>query len=162
MTYGLDTIVGCLWRKIMNHLTFLLMLADSLHVWAAIPVFNSFSLKMSLMHFVHVTIGTMFVKVFQNWISYKKVRECICDPTQENRPNWPKGFLSVGSFKDKKGNNSKLPALIFLKFRNFVRECKCQLFMWSINFSCAEKIIKLSSEDGENFINKNWCVQKIS
>ncbi len=56
MTYGLDTIVGYLWRKIMNHLTLLSMFADSLHVWAPIPVFNLFSLKMSLMHFVHVTI----------------------------------------------------------------------------------------------------------
>ncbi len=40
----------------MNHLAFLSMLDDSLHVLAPIPVFNSFSLKLSLMHFVHVTI----------------------------------------------------------------------------------------------------------
>ncbi len=40
----------------MNRLALLSMFADSLHVWAPIPVFNSFSLKMSLMHFVHVTV----------------------------------------------------------------------------------------------------------
>ncbi len=61
MTYGLDKIVGCIWRKIMNDLTLLLMLADSLHAWAPIPVFNSFSLKMSLMHLVHVTIDMPFL-----------------------------------------------------------------------------------------------------
>ncbi len=56
MTYGHDTFVCRLWREIMNHLALLSILADSLHVWALIPIFNSFSLKMSLMHFVHVTI----------------------------------------------------------------------------------------------------------
>ncbi len=49
-----------------------------------------------------------------------------CDPTQENQPNCPKAFLSVGSFKDKKGNCSKSPEPIFLKFCNIARECKCQ------------------------------------
>ncbi len=41
----------------MNHLALLSMLADSLHMWVPIPVFNSFSLKVSLMHFVHDTIA---------------------------------------------------------------------------------------------------------
>ncbi len=86
----------------------------------------------------------------------------ICDPTRENQPNRPKAFLSVGSFKDKKGNNSKSPEPIFLKFCDIVYECKCQLYMWSVNFSRAEKTIKSSIENGGNFINKNWCVQKIS
>ncbi len=82
---------------------------------------------------------------------------------RENQPNCPKAFVSsVGSFKDKKGNNLKLPEPIFPNFCEIVRECKCQLYMWSVNFSCAKKIIKLSSEDDENFINKNWFVQKIS
>ncbi len=57
----------------MNHLALFSMLADSLRVWApisvfnsfslkslrvwaSISVFNSFSLKMSIMHFVRVTI----------------------------------------------------------------------------------------------------------
>ncbi len=40
----------------MNHLALLSMLADSLHMWIPILVFNSFSLKMSLMRFVHDTI----------------------------------------------------------------------------------------------------------
>ncbi len=40
----------------MNHFALLSMVADSLHVWAPILVFNSFSLKMSLMHFVNVII----------------------------------------------------------------------------------------------------------
>ncbi len=40
----------------MNHLALLSMLADGLHMWTPIPVFISFSLKVSLMHFVHVTI----------------------------------------------------------------------------------------------------------
>ncbi len=51
---------------------------------------------------------------------------------------------------------------IFLKFCNIVHECKCQLLMWSINFSCAKKTIKSPSESGGNFINKNCYVQKIS
>ncbi len=85
----------------------------------------------------------------------------ICDPTRENQTNCPKAFLSEGSFEEKKGNNSKLPEPNFLKFCDTVHECKCQLFMWSVNFSCVKKSIKSSSEDGGNFINKNWCVQKI-
>ncbi len=85
-----------------------------------------------------------------------------CDPMRENQPNYPKAFLSVGSFKDKKGNNSKSPEHIFLKFCGIVLEYKCQLFMWSVNFSAAKKSIKSSNEDGGNFVNKNWCVQKIS
>ncbi len=40
----------------MNHLALLSSLAESLHMWVPIPVFNSFSLKMSLMHFLHGTI----------------------------------------------------------------------------------------------------------
>ncbi len=40
----------------MNHLALLSALADSLHMWVPIPVFNSFPLKMSLMHFMHDTI----------------------------------------------------------------------------------------------------------
>ncbi len=40
----------------MNHLALLSILADNLHIWVPIPVFNSFSLKMSLTHFVHDTI----------------------------------------------------------------------------------------------------------
>ncbi len=86
---------------------------------------------------------------------------CICDPTRENQLNYPKAFLSIGSFEEKKGN-SKSPEPNFLKFCDIVRECKCQLFMRSVNFSCAKKSIKSSSEDGGNFINKNRCVQKIS
>ncbi len=81
---------------------------------------------------------------------------------RENQPNCPKTFLSVGSFKDKNGNSSKSPEPIFLKFCNTVHECKCQLFIWSVNFSYAKMSIKSSSEDGGNFVNKNWCVQKIS
>ncbi len=76
----------------------------------------------------------------------------ICDPTRENQPNCPKAFLSAGSFEEKKGNNSKLPELHFLKFCDIVRECKCQLFLWSVNFLCAKKSIKSSSEDRGNFI----------
>ncbi len=33
--------------------------------------------------------------------------ESHCDPTRENQPNYPKAFLSVESFEEKKGNNSK-------------------------------------------------------
>ncbi len=88
-------------------------------------------------------------------------RNMICDLTRGNQPNCPKAFLSVWSFEEKKGNNLKSPELNFLKFYDIVRECKCQLFMWSVNFSCAKKSIKSSSENGGNFINKNWCVQKI-
>ncbi len=85
----------------------------------------------------------------------------ISDPTRENQPNCPKAFLLVGSFKEKKGNNSRIPKPIFLKFRDIVHKCKCQLFMWSVNFSHAKKTIKSSSENGGNFINQNWFVQKI-
>ncbi len=74
---------------------------------------------------------------------------------RENQPTLPKAFLSVELFKDKKGNNSKTPEPIFLKFCGTVRERKSQLFMWSVNFPCAEKTIKSSSEDGGNFLNKN-------
>ncbi len=81
---------------------------------------------------------------------------------QENQPNCPKAFLSVGSLKDKKGNNSISYEPIFLKFCGIICECKYQLYMWPVNFSRAKKTIKLSREDGGNFINKNWCVQKIS
>ncbi len=56
MTYGFDTFVCFPWREIMNHLALLSMFADSLHMWVPIPVFNSLSLKMSLMHFVRDTI----------------------------------------------------------------------------------------------------------
>ncbi len=80
---------------------------------------------------------------------------------RENQPNCPKAFLSVGSFKDKKGNNSKSPELVFLKFCG-IDECKCLLCMWLVNFLCPQKTIKSSNEDSGNFINKNWCVQKIS
>ncbi len=72
---------------------------------------------------------------------------------RENQPNCPKAFLPVGSFKDKEGNNSKAPEPIFLKLCNIVCECKCQFFMRSVYFSCAEKTIKSSSEDGGNFVN---------
>ncbi len=48
MTYGLDTFVCCPWREITNHLALLSILADSLHMWVPIPVFNSFSPKSHL------------------------------------------------------------------------------------------------------------------
>ncbi len=63
------------------------------------------------------------------------------DPTLENQPTCSKAFLSVGLFEDKKGNDSKSPEPNFLKFCDIVCECKCQLFMWSVNFSCAKKSI---------------------
>ncbi len=72
-----------------------------------------------------------------------------------------KHFYQLGSFKDKKGNYSKLPKMIFLKFCDIVREHKCQIFMWSVNFSCARKSIKSFSEDGGNIINKNLCPKNI-
>ncbi len=53
-----------------------------------------------------------------------------------------------------------MPEPIFLKFCDIIHECECQLFMGSVNFSGAEKRIKSSSEDGGNFVNKNWYVQK--
>ncbi len=85
----------------------------------------------------------------------------IYDPMRENQPNCPKALLSKGSFKEKKGTNSRRPETILLKFCDIVHECKCQLFMWSVHFSFTEKIIKSSNENGGNFINKNWCGQKI-
>ncbi len=83
----------------------------------------------------------------------------IYDPMPENQPNHAKAFLSVRSFKEKKVNNSRTPEPIFLKFCDIVHECNCQLFMWSANFSCAEKTIKSCSENGGNFINKNWYLR---
>ncbi len=80
------------------------------------------------------------------------VHSNVCDLMQENQPNCPKAFLSVGSFKNKKGNNSKSPSY---NLGDIIPEWKCQLFMWSVNFLCMERRIKLSSEDGGNFINKN-------
>ncbi len=78
-----------------------------------------------------------------------------CDPMREKQPNCPKAFLLVGSFKDKKGNSSKSFEPNFLKFCDIVRECKCQIFMWSVNSSCAKKSIKSPSEEGGNFVNKD-------
>ncbi len=41
----------------MNYLAFWSVLADSLHTLVSISVLNSFSSKMSLLHFVHVIIS---------------------------------------------------------------------------------------------------------
>ncbi len=72
----------------------------------------------------------------------------------------PKVYLSVGLFKKKKGNNSRTPEQIFLKFCDIVHECKCQLLMWSVDFSYAENTIKSSCENDGNFLNKNWYSRK--
>ncbi len=53
---------------------------------------------------------------------------------RENQPNCPKAFLSVGSFKEKRGSNSRTPEPIFLKFCDIVCECKCQLLCGQLIF----------------------------
>ncbi len=55
---------------------------------------------------------------------------------RENQPNCPKVFVSVGSFKSKKGNDSKSLEPIFLKFCNIVRV----VVNASANFFCGQLI----------------------
>ncbi len=57
-----------------------------------------------------------------------------------------------------------------LKIRKVITRNRLNRFSWNFvtllanaraNFLCTQKKIKSSSEDGGNYVNKNWCAQKI-
>ncbi len=82
-----------------------------------------------------------------------------CDPAQTSQ-TVQKRFYQKDHLKKRKVITREDQNQFYWNFLIIVHECKCQLFIWSVYFSCAEKTNKSSSENGGNFINKNWLSRK--